>query len=117
MLEPEPFQDPHARGPSLLLRHVEIGDGRTPIVPNDNDEASRRSSPRRRVLRRGLIVHRGGFCTLGCTILNLSETGALLMPADMALFLSTFVLKPQDGPSRHCEVVWRKRETIGVRFL
>ena len=44
-----------------------------------------------------------------------SETGARLMPADMTLCPSTFVLKPQDGPSHHCEVVWRKGGMIGYR--
>jgi hypothetical protein len=111
MLKPEPLQAAGVRGSSALHRQA------TPVVRNESEGEIRRDSPRRHVLRRALIVHRGGYCTLGCTILNLSETGVLLMPADVGLCPSMFTLKQQDGPSHHCEVVWRKGGMIGVRFL
>ncbi len=117
MFEPEPLRASGVRGSSILHRQAEIGDRRAPVVQNAKEERGRRGSPRRHVIRRALIVHRGGYCTLGCNILNVSETGALLMPADMGLCPSMFVLKPQDGPPHHCEVVWRKGGMIGVRFL
>ncbi len=56
-------------------------ENRAPVVQNAKEERGRRGSPRRHVIRRALIVHRGGYCTLGCNILNVSGTGALLMPA------------------------------------
>ncbi|MGH7100608.1 MAG: hypothetical protein ACREE4_23570 [Stellaceae bacterium] len=79
--------------------------------------SERRERARRRVLKSALIVFRGGHCTMGCQILNTSDTGALVMPADVILCPNEFVLKPQIGPARDCEVVWRKGTTLGVRYL
>jgi hypothetical protein len=76
-----------------------------------------RRSPRRRVLKAALIVFRSGYCTMGCRILDTSDTGALLSPADILWCPREFVLKPQVGPSRDCEVVWWKYKTLGVRYL
>ena len=115
MLKHEAFQAAGVGGSSIPHRDAEIS--RAPVVRDGSERESRRDSPRRHVLRRALIVYRGGYCTLGCNILNVSESGARLMPADMTLCPSTFVLKPQDGPPHHCEIVWRKGGMIGVRFL
>lgn len=54
---------------------------------------------------------------MGCQVLNTSDSGALLMPADVVICPNEFVLKPQIGPARDCEVVWRKGMTLGVRYL
>jgi hypothetical protein len=86
------------------------------IAPGAPPE-TRRGSPRRRVLRDALIVYRGGNCTLRCVVLNVSDTGALLQPADAMLCPNSFVLKLRDGPLRHCEIVWRKQGMAGVRFV
>jgi hypothetical protein len=65
-----------------------------------------------------LIVFNKGHCSLGCQILDVSDTGALVMPADMFLCpRDEFVLKPRVGSSRDCEVVWRKMDKVGVRFI
>ena len=83
-----------------------------------NDFPDRRGSHRRRVLKSALIVFNKGYCTLGCQILDVSDTGALVMPADMFLCpRDEFVLKPRVGSSRDCEVVWRKMDKVGVRFI
>jgi hypothetical protein len=52
-----------------------------------------------------------------CRILDLSDTGALLAPMDVMLCPSEFVLKPDVGEPRNCEVRWRKPERLGVRFF
>jgi hypothetical protein len=77
----------------------------------------RRRHPRRPARKSALLVFRSGYCTMGCRILNLSEAGALLMPADIILCPDAFVLKPPVGPARECEVVWRKGTVLGVRYL
>jgi hypothetical protein len=77
----------------------------------------RRRTGRRRVLKGALIVFNGGYCTMSCQILDTSETGALLMPLDVILCPREFVLKPRIGPSRDCEVAWRKGKMLGVRYL
>jgi len=72
------------------------------------------SSP---VLKGALIVFNGGHCTLGCQILDMSETGALVRPSDILLCPSEFVLQPRVGSPRYCEVVWRKTDMVGVRYI
>jgi hypothetical protein len=98
---------------------------RNPAVPpsalqqtqHTADGAERRIAPRRRVLKNALIVFNSRYCTHRCFILNMSETGAQLMPQDVAECPSEFVLKPQIGQERDCEVVWRKGEFVGVRYV
>src|SRR6266850_1351991 len=50
-----------------------------------NDAPDRRRGHRRRVLKSALIVFNNGHCTLSCQILDVSDTGALVMPADIFL--------------------------------
>ena len=54
---------------------------------------------------------------MGCHILDISEMGALLKPFDTFLCPSEFVLKPDIDSPHDCEVVWRKGEMVGVRFV
>ena len=86
-------------------------------APDAADDAERRIAPRRRVLKNALIVFNSRYCTHRCVILNVSDTGAQLMPQDVSQCPSEFVLKPQIGQERDCEVVWRRGETIGVRYV
>lgn len=79
--------------------------------------AERRGSPRHRTLQRAQLTFRGGMCSMSAHILNVSETGALLRPLDMALCPNDFVLRPRFDPPHQCEVVWRKGEVLGVRFV
>lgn len=83
----------------------------------DEGPTERRQSNRRRMLKRALIVFQGGHCTIKCHILNMSETGALLAPIDVMLCPSEFILKPDFGEPRTCEVVRRKGSTLAVHFV
>jgi hypothetical protein len=87
-----------------------------PEVP-DEKVAERRRAPRRRTLKTALIVFNNGHSTMGCQILDMSATGAKLMPADLLLCPKEFVLKPQIGEPRYCEVAWRKGARIGVYYV
>jgi len=82
-----------------------------------SESTERREKARRRVLKRALIVFNRGHCSMRCQILNISEFGAQVMPSDILLCPSEFVLKPEVGDQRNCEVAWRKGTTIGVRFV
>ena len=64
-----------------------------------------------------LIVFKNGYCDIKCQILDFSDTGALLRPADVLQCPPKFVLQPFVGPSRNCEVIWRRGTMIGVRYL
>jgi hypothetical protein len=81
-------------------------------------EHQRRSGEkRRRVLKKALIVFNNGHCSMGCQITDMSDTGAQLLPTDTLLCPKEFVLKPQIGEPRYCEVRWRRGTKIGVQFV
>jgi hypothetical protein len=79
--------------------------------------AERRNTQRTRSLLGAQIVFRGGNCAINGQILNFSETGALVRPADLSLCPEQFALKPRFEKARPCEVVWRKGGTVGVRYV
>lgn len=88
-----------------------------PPAPPSEDGVQRRESPRRKVLRKALIIFQGGNCSMPCQIRDLSDTGALLALGDALLCPKEFVLKPDLGETQNCEVMWRKADRIGVRFF
>lgn len=57
---------------------------------DDNQSNEKRCAARRRVLKRARIVFNRGNCSMGCQILNVSDTGALLLPADIILWPHEF---------------------------
>ena len=77
----------------------------------------RRSQSRRRVLKSALIVFNHGHSTMNCAILDMSIGGAKLAPGDPFSCPSEFLLKPDIGEPRNCEVVWRKGMEIGVLYV
>ena len=79
--------------------------------------AERRRSPRRRSLLSAQIIFRNGNCSMSCHILDISETGASLRPLELALCPNKFVLRPRFDPPVLCEVIWRKGDVLGVRFV
>ena len=54
---------------------------------------------------------------MGCQIVDMSDTGAKLTPVDILLCPKEFVLKPQIGEPRNCEVMWRRGTKIGVYYV
>ena len=76
-----------------------------------------RQGARRRVLKSALIVFNGGHCTLGCQILDLSDSGAMIRPSDIFLCPGEFVLQPRVGAARDCEVVWRRSDKVGLQYI
>ena len=78
---------------------------------------NRRAHPRRRALKNALIVFNEGYCSMRCQMLEVSEGGAKLVPADPLLCPAEFMLRPPIGSARHCEVVWRKGTHIGVTYI
>ncbi len=77
----------------------------------------RRSQLRVRVLKRALIVFGNGHCTMRCQILDVSDAGAMVRPNDILLCPNEFLLKPEIGAPRYCEVVWRSNAMLGVRYV
>jgi DNA-binding response OmpR family regulator len=77
----------------------------------------RRHGARGNVIKAGRIVYQAATCVMSCVILNLSDKGAALQPEDALRCPDAFTLKIHNGPSYRCEVCWRYRTKLGVRFL
>ncbi|HXC27564.1 MAG TPA: hypothetical protein VNV38_06375 [Stellaceae bacterium] len=77
----------------------------------------RRHVQRHRALMGARILFHGGYCSMGCLILNISDEGALLQPDDIFSCPKSFTLKPRIDSPRECEMIWRKGEKIGVHFV
>jgi hypothetical protein len=86
-------------------------------MPEGQAAVDRRGTRRQRVLKKGLILFNDGRSSLSCQILDMSDIGAKLLPIDVFSCPGEFVLKPQSGEHYHCEVMWRRGDRIGVRFL
>jgi hypothetical protein len=86
-------------------------------LPASSSRSDRRRTRRRHTLKGASVVFKNGYCSLNCQILDTSEEGALLRVDDFLTCPDGFVLKPRFDPPRDCEVVWRKRELLGVRYL
>jgi hypothetical protein len=72
---------------------------------------------RKAVLNSAKILYRNRTCVMQCLVLNVSEGGAKLRPADMASCPDQFTLQLDDSRARDCEVVWRKSPFLGIRFI
>lgn len=82
-----------------------------------NADVDRRQAHRHRALMGARIVFRGGYCSMGCLVLNISDEGALLQPDDIVSCPKTFTLQPRTDVPRACELMWRKGDKVGVRFV
>jgi hypothetical protein len=85
-------------------------------VVQEEKSSDRRREKRERTLRHGKVIYSGSSCMMDCLVLDLTEGGARIKPADIMLCPEEFVLKIQYSPLRSCEVVWRKNTELGVRF-
>ena len=75
----------------------------------------KRQKPRHRTLKPATIAfaRAGG---IGCTMWNLSETGACLEVETPIGIPDDFALIVKDEPLRDCHVTWRTARRIGVQF-
>ena len=74
-----------------------------------------RKAIRRRVLKSATIeFDRGAY---SCAVRNLSEAGAALdVPYTLAIPHEFTLIMETDQASRHCRVIWRKENRLGVAF-
>ena len=90
-----------------------IGNTLVKETPNDG-----RIAARRRVLKAGIAASNDRRLTVACTVRDVSATGARLR-VDCSLNIpDTFeLIIAVDGLEADCQVVWRKANEVGVRFL
>ena len=72
-----------------------------------------RRAIRRRVLKSAMIEFDRGACS--CAVRSLSEAGAALdVPYALAIPHEFTLVMETDQVSRHCRVIWRKENRLGV---
>ncbi len=81
------------------------------------EDYDRRDNPRLKTIKSGQIIYKNATSVMACTILNMSEGGATLQPADHFDCPETFTLRLRHGPTYRCEVCWQYGNKLGVRFL
>jgi len=80
--------------------------------------ADKRHSARRRVLKSAIAAYNDRHCTIPCVVRDISATGARLRSDSSISVPDTFELIVElDGLEMQCEVVWRKLDELGVRFI
>lgn len=77
----------------------------------------RRKNGRMRTLKAATIIYQFESCTMKCIILDISETGARLKPAEPVHLPGTFRLVIDHGASFNCKVVRRMDDQMGVQFV
>ncbi len=80
--------------------------------------SEKRVTPRRRVLKAGIIAFNNRHSSLPCTVRDVSDTGARLIVTGAVNAPDTFELLIElDGLEARCEVVSRKADEVRVRFV
>ena len=74
---------------------------------------------RRRRYQSAWIVPDGTYDRSECRLTNISRDGAQIVIAAAAEIPKHFALAlvPNASQKRSCEVVWRKGQTVGIRFV
>ena len=81
------------------------------------DQAERRRAGRKPMQMAAEILAPESDRAMACTVINLSDDGAALKPADPPNCPPRFRLEVSNGVSRHCEVCWRYRNKVGIHFV
>ncbi len=80
-------------------------------------QGNRRTEPRRRVARTATIADQAALTPVPCVILDVSNSGARLdVPATARIPQRFKLMIDSDGSERICDVVWRRDNSIGVKF-
>ena len=90
-----------------------VGNTLVKETPNDG-----RVALRRRVLKAGIAASNDRHLTVACTVRDVSATGARLRAESSVGIPDTFELIIEvDGLEADCQVIWRKANEVGVKFL
>lgn len=90
----------------------------SPEITDQKPRPDRRLTPRRRVLKGGVVAFNDHYSSLPCTVRDISDTGARLRIDGSMNAPDRFDLIIEiDGLEVPCEVVSRKASEIAVRFV
>lgn len=76
-----------------------------------------RSDTRRRQLKAATIAYSDRHLTIGCSLRDISETGARIETTHPTVPDTFVLIVDLDGLEADCEVIWRRQNLVGVRFL
>jgi hypothetical protein len=76
----------------------------------------RRKSIRKAAVRGGEIIYGRDRSSMYCVLLDISEDGARLVPANITNCPDRFSLKIAPQPHCDCKVIWRRYTQMGVKF-
>ena len=81
--------------------------------------AAKKRDVRRSVQQTGWVTLEGGFAARECFVHDLSATGAKITVSDSSVLAGRIKLAfSRDARSgRSCDVVWRRGQSFGVRFV
>lgn len=86
-------------------------------LKSERPAADRRTAPRRRVLKAGLMAFRGLHAHLPCALKDISQKGARLKIDATTVPPSDFTLIVEiEGTEVDCTAVWRRGRELGVTF-
>ena len=75
--------------------------------------------PRKSLRQPGWVTFEGGFATRQCIVEDLSASGAKITTEEPVVLPASFrVAFARDARTgRNCDVVWRRGQTVGVKFV
>jgi len=75
--------------------------------------------PRKSLRQPGWVTFEGGFATRQCIVEDLSASGAKITIEEPVVLPASFRLAfARDARTgRNCAVVWRRGQTVGVKFV
>ncbi len=107
----------HPECSSSLARPGGIGLGKDSHDNSAPPPAERRPKPRKRVLLTGIVTYANGAHSFGCTIRNLSDSGARIAVSKNAHFPSDFYLIGiRDRLVYDAQLAWNNGAEVGVTF-
>jgi hypothetical protein len=113
----------HGQKRESIVRHARAGSLRS-RMPASRTRSTTTGPNKRRALRRDVhypvaIEHLADGATTSCLIEDVSQTGVRLRVKDNAALPEEFILRlgANRVSHRHCRLVWREGDTVGVRFI
>lgn len=85
--------------------------------PKKSPVEERRTSTRTAIVSGGKITYGRHHRSMYCVVLDISDDGARLVPANILVCPNMLSLKVGDQPARDCKVVWRRKTQMGVKFV
>lgn len=85
--------------------------------PGQGAGEEKRRSIRKRVLLNGMLAYDGGAFTVGCTIRDISETGARVsLPKGQFIPAHTYLLHMRNRIAYEAVKVWSRHPDVGLKF-